>query len=263
MALLTIQDLSLLVVEPSSMQQHLISKLCEELGVPHVDFVLRGQEALDAVAQLSPDVILSALYLEDMDSDRLLRELRNSEGNAHIPFILLSSETRFDRLDPLRQAGVAAILKKPFSFDELRKVLEHALLHIQQDELVLEHFDPEHLRVLIVDDSSMARKHIRHMLTEMGMRIFHEAENGLEGMNLFSQQEFDLVVTDLNMPAMDGDELVRHIRHSERSFVPILMVTSEQNQARLAAIQQEGVSAICDKPFELGPMRQALKQMLS
>ncbi len=263
MARLTLQDLALLIVEPSSTQQHLMLKLCQEIGVSKVDLASLGQEALDAIIRLKPDVIVSALYLEDMSSDVLLQQLRSHEGREHIPFILVSSETRFDRLDPLRQAGVAAILKKPFTASDLRRVLEHALLHLQQDELVLDHFDVAHLRVLIVDDSPLARKHIRHMLSEMGMCHFQEAENGVQAAELFSVLDFDLVVTDLNMPAMDGDELVRHIRHSPRSFVPILMVTSEQNQSKLAAIQQAGVSAICDKPFEPTAMRLALLQMLN
>ncbi len=263
MAALTIEQLVILVVEPSTTQQHLMKKVCAELKVTQLDFVTTGEEAINGIPRIKPDVIISSLYLEDMSSDLLLKRLREGEGRDHIPFILVSSETRFERLDPLRQSGVAAILRKPFSREDLRSGLEHAMMLLQQDEIELENFDAADLRVLIVDDSPLARKHLRHLLYNMGMRHFQEADNGLSAIELLTMTEFDLVVTDLNMPAMDGDELVRHIRNSDRSFVPILMVTSEQNQSRLAAIQQAGVSAICDKPFEPTALRNALRQMLN
>ena len=60
-----------------------------------------------------------------------------------------------------------------------------------------------------------------------------------------------MVFTDYNMPVMDGEELTRHIReNSMQRSIPILMVTSEENGSRLAAVQQAGVSGICDKPFD-------------
>jgi len=74
-----------------------------------------------------------------------------------------------------------------------------------------------------------------------------------------SKKIFDLIVTDYNMPEMDGKELIQHIRSElKNSFIPILMVTSEQNETRLGSIQQAGVSGICDKPFE----PQTVKEML-
>lgn len=260
---LELADLGILLVEPSTMQQHVLRRILEDAGITRLDFVTTGQEALDALPRAKPDVIISSLYLEDMSSDLLLEKLRSGESKQHIPFILVSSETRFERLDPLRQAGVVAILPKPFDANDLRTALYHSLHHIEAEELELDSFDPSEVRVLIVDDSSLARKHTRHMLAEMGMRRFAEAKDGNEGIAIFEKEEFDLVVTDLNMPAMDGEQLTRYIRESRRSFVPILMLTSEQNKSKLAAIQQSGVSAIYDKPFEPHGIRRAIARLLN
>ena len=74
----------------------------------------------------------------------------------------------------------------------------------------------------------------------------------------------DLVVTDYNMPEMDGRQLVEYIRQqSWQRSVPILMVTSEQSFSRLAAVEEAGVSGICDKPFEPGTIRRLLQRILS
>jgi len=98
----------------------------------------------------------------------------------------------------------------------------------------------------------------------MGLDNIDEAVNGLEAVELLSNNLFDLVVTDYNMPEMDGRELSAYIREqSTQQSIPIIMVTSEQNDSRLAAVQQAGVSAICDKPFEPENVRQLIKQLIS
>ncbi len=256
-------DLVLLVVEPSLTIRNLVSRYSHDLGITQVDFIDHGEAALQSLTRLQPDIVISALYLDDMSSDVLLTHLRRTPELADTPFILLSSETRFERLDPLRQAGVAAILPKPFSADEFKLAIEHAAQQIHPPSLTLsDGLDIADLRVLIVDDSPLARKHTRRLLTHMGMERFSEAENGEEALARLQAQEFDLIVTDLNMPAMDGEQLVRHLRQDKGRAIPILMITSENNEARLAAVQQAGVSAICDKPFVAEELRRTLFTML-
>ena len=88
--------------------------------------------------------------------------------------------------------------------------------------------------------------------------------DGVAAVELLNSQHFDLIVTDYNMPHMDGKELVEYIRHkSTQSSVPIMLVTSEHNESRLAAIQNAGVSAVCDKPFEPSGIKSMLEGILS
>ncbi|MES9970683.1 MAG: response regulator [Candidatus Thiodiazotropha sp.] len=93
--------------------------------------------------------------------------------------------------------------------------------------------------------------------------LLSEAGNGVEAVGLISQHYYDLVISDYNMPEMNGQELVDHIRsESGQPGLPILMVTSESNENRLAAVQKSGVSAICDKPFTTDSIQQILQQIL-
>ncbi len=256
-------DLVLLVLEPSLTIRNLVSRYSHELGITQIDFMDHGEAALQSMSRLQPDIVISALYLDDMSSDVLLTHLRTTPELATTPFILLSSETRFERLDPLRQAGVTAILAKPFTADEFKMAIEHAMQQIHPQSLELhDSLDIADLHVLIVDDSYLARKHTRRLLADMGMEHFSEAENGQDALAHLQAHEFDLIVTDLNMPAMDGEQLVRHLRQDEGRAIPILMITSENDQARLAAVQQAGVSAICDKPFVAEELRRTLLTML-
>ena len=120
------------------------------------------------------------------------------------------------------------------------------------------------MKVLLVDDSPTARNYIRHILGNLGIRHFTEAQNGKQACALVEREFFDLIVTDYNMPEMDGREFTEFVRtRSGQSSVPILMVSSEQNRNRLAAVQNAGVSALCDKPFDPRLVRDLILKLLA
>jgi len=260
---LKISDIVVLLVEPSATQQKIISKQLNQVGIENIIHKNNGQDTLDNLETLKPDVVISALYLPDMTGTDLVHRMRENEETSEMGFILISSETRFRYLDPIRQAGVIAILPKPFDANELKVAMANTLNFIDASTMTLESFSPEEMHVLVVDDSSLARKHIKRVLGSIGVEQFTEATDGLEATKILEDHYFDLVVTDYNMPNMDGQELVDHIRkNSSQASVPVLMVTSEANDNRLAAVQKAGVSAICDKPFAAGTVRDLVQQIL-
>jgi len=262
---ISVGDLLILLVEPSTTQQRVIKNYLLELGVRNVDVATSAQEALESMESAPPDLTISAMHLPDMTGADLVVQMRTRTDLSDIPFMLISSETSVRLLEPIRQAGVIAILPKPFDLENLRTALVGAVDLLDPTSLLSEDaYELEGLRVLIVDDSSMSRKHIRRILENIGLEHFAEAENGREGMEIMQQQEFDLVLTDYNMPEMDGEEFVRFVRtQSSQPGVPILMVTSMDDEARLAQVEQEGVSAICDKPFEPRTMLDLLHRVLA
>lgn len=259
---LTLSDLMVILVEPSATQQKIIIRYLNNLDIRRITAVTAGNEALGMMAECAPDLVISTLYLPDMTGTDLVHRMRETEQTSDTAFMLISSETRFRYLDPIRQAGAIAILPKPFTQNSLRIALGSTLEYLDPKSLNLGRYDPENLHVLLVDDSQFARKHIRKTLSDMGLEIFTEASNGKEAIKLLEENFFDLIVTDYNMPEMDGEALVNHIRvNSSQSSIPIIMVTSEARTNRLAAVQQAGVSAICDKPFEAGNIRTLLQQL--
>ena len=261
---ITLDQLTVVLVEPSVPQQKLITRYLNTQGVSSISYFHDGNNALTSIIRQQPDLVISALYLPDMTGTELLHSLREDTATQNIVFMLISSETRFQALDPIRQAGAVAILPKPFAEDQLRAALYSTLDLIDPRELELENFNAEELKVLVVDDSRMARRHIKRVLGSMGIENITEATDGTEAIPILENNFFDLVVTDYNMPEMDGEALVNHIRtKSNQASVPVLMVTSEEDDVRLAAARQSGVSALSDKPFEPGNIRNLITQLLS
>ncbi|MDQ5878177.1 MAG: two-component system, chemotaxis family, chemotaxis protein CheY [Pseudomonadota bacterium] len=258
------QDLDILLVEPSAVQARIIRDFFAGLEVTRVDHVGSGAEALARMCERSPALTVSALYLPDMTGIELIEAMRDDDALATLPFVLISSETRPQVLDPVRQSGACAILPKPFTADQLAVALRSALDFLNPSAMLEVDADLEQLRVLLVDDSANARRFVRHVLGNLGIEEFVEAANGVEALEILSDTMVDLVITDYNMPEMDGRALIEHIRQqSWQSSVPILMVTSESNMSRLAAVEQAGVSAICDKPFEPKMIKRLIEQAIA
>ena len=260
----SLSELYVLMVEPSKAQAKFIHRELKEAGISHFDIALDGNSALDAMRQYKPDLVISAMHLPDMTGSDLVHKIRADEELSDVAFMLISSETGFEYIDPVRQAGVTAILPKPFESSQLKRGLYNTLDILNPESMELGEFNPEDLRVLIVDDSTMARNHIKRVLKGLGIENITEADDGANAVPVLNEQFFDFVVTDYNMPQMDGKALLEHIRtSSNQRSIPVLMVTSEGNMGNLAAVEQAGVSGICDKPFESDTVRSMIQMMLS
>jgi two-component system chemotaxis response regulator CheY len=262
--LTAIANLSILLVEPSDVQQKLIKKSLNQCGVTHIETATTQAHALELLDNYLPDLVISSMYFADGTADGLLQKIRSNSRTEHQSFMLVSSERNKKYLEQLRQSGVLAILPKPFSSDAITRALKATLDIIGEEEVELEHFDVTLLRVLVVDDSRFARKHIIRVLAGMGIPTPVEAEDGKQAIEKLNAQPFDLIVTDYNMPEMDGRELTETVRNSNTySHIPVLMVSSEANETHLTNIAQAGVDAICDKPFEPATVKDLLFKIMS
>lgn len=259
----SLQNLSILLVESSLPQSRIIVDRLQQVGIHQVEVANNGQQALDAMRANLPDLVLSAMYFEDMSGPELIKAIRTDNRLADVPFILVSGERHAHNLEPMRQAGILAILPKPFAVADLKTALYASLDYIEPERLELTDPDMDNLRVLVVDDSEFAAKHIVHLLQRMGFKDIQVASNGRTAAEAIRDQYFSLVITDYHMPEMDGEQLVNYIRHlSEQPNVPILMITAEQDSARLASVRQAGVSALLDKPFDVTTIKGILQRLL-
>lgn len=265
MQTLQISDLNILLLEPSDTQRKIITSLLIKEDVAEIDAVSDISAAKNALNAHGADLVVSSMYLSDGTAIDLLKFIKESSELQSIPFMLVSSENKTSKLEEYKQAGISAILPKPFKPEHLKKALKASLDLLNDDEVELEFFEIEEIRVLLVDDSMLARGHIRRTLEKMGVKHFIEAENGAMALTFLKDNEFDIVVTDYNMPEMDGRELSEYIRFNpDTAHIPIIMVTSESaDSLHMSNIQQTGVNALCDKPFEPSMVKKMLVSLLS
>ena len=116
--------------------------------------------------------------------------------------------------------------------------------------------------ILVVDDSGTARMIIKQCLTIIGFKdkIFLEASNGRDAVEVLKQNGVDLVVSDLNMPVMDGESLLREVKgSSEWKKIPFIVITSTSNDAREKMLREAGVEAVVSKPVNPASLNAAWK----
>jgi two-component system chemotaxis response regulator CheY len=108
------------------------------------------------------------------------------------------------------------------------------------------------IRALIVDDSSVMRKIVERSLRQAGLELkeVHEAGNGTEGVEILRQKSVDLILSDINMPSMDGLEFLRQIRSQGlANGVPVVMITTESSEEHVKQAIQAGAQGYIRKPF--------------
>jgi len=105
-------------------------------------------------------------------------------------------------------------------------------------------------KFLVVDDFPSMRRLIRGLLKELGYNNIDEAENGEDALKKLREKEFEFVVSDWNMPVMDGLTMLKQIRADPKlKHLPVLMVTAEALKANIIAASEAGASGYVVKPF--------------
>lgn len=104
-------------------------------------------------------------------------------------------------------------------------------------------------KILVVDDCDTTRKLLSYIIRERGYKILN-ATNGIEALEVMATDPIDLIVTDLNMPQMDGYELCRSLRSQDSTRdIPVIMVTTEAGEADRKAGFEAGVTTYLSKPI--------------
>lgn len=116
--------------------------------------------------------------------------------------------------------------------------------------------------ILVVDDSSAIRQSIGFVLEQVGFRVVH-AQDGVDALKKLEGEGFSLVITDVNMPNMDGISLTKEIRQSaSHKFTPILMLTTESQNEKMQEGRAAGATGWIVKPFEPDKLLAAVKKLV-
>jgi len=119
--------------------------------------------------------------------------------------------------------------------------------------------------ILVVDDSAAIRKILQRVLRQTGMPIrgIHEAADGQEALELMKTQSVDVILTDINMPRMDGIQFLAAVKAAEQwRNIPVLMVTTEGGEAMVGEALRLGASGYVRKPFTADQIKEKLAGVL-
>jgi two-component system chemotaxis response regulator CheY len=120
----------------------------------------------------------------------------------------------------------------------------------------------KNMKILIVDDFSTMRRIVKNLLRDLGFNNTQEADDGLTALPLLKKGGFDFVVTDWNMPGMQGIDLLKTIRaDDELKHLPVLMITAEAKREQIIEAAQAGVNGYIVKPFTAATLKEKLDKI--
>jgi two-component system chemotaxis response regulator CheY len=122
--------------------------------------------------------------------------------------------------------------------------------------------DPNKIKFLVVDDFSTMRRIVRNLLKELGFVNVDEAEDGVVALQKLKAGGFDFIVSDWNMPNMDGLTLLQTVRADPAlKHLPVLMITAEAKKENIIAAAQSGASGYIVKPFTAATLNEKLAKI--
>lgn len=246
---------TVLIVEPSRVQASIMKGYLQEQSHAPIGAAASGHDAIELVRKLRPQAVISALYLPDFDGLQLAERIRAEFKHESPGFVLITSEDAEADSTALRALNRVQLLHKPFTPEQLSDVVKQVTgaSTMLTPALAPAKRNRSELRVLIVDDSATARVQVRTVLQGLGFSQFLEVPDGAFAIAEAARQSCDLIVTDYNMPLMDGRALVSYLKQNPATAaIPIIMVTTETEPQVLDPVRKLGVVAIVEKAFPAG-----------
>lgn len=118
------------------------------------------------------------------------------------------------------------------------------------------------MKILVVDDFSTMRRIIKNLLRDLGFTNTTEADDGTTALPMLQKGDFDFLVTDWNMPGMQGIDLLKAIREDpDLSSLPVLMVTAESKREQIIEAAQAGVNGYIVKPFTAQTLKEKIEKI--
>lgn len=118
------------------------------------------------------------------------------------------------------------------------------------------------MKILIVDDFSTMRRIIKNLLRDLGFNNTLEADDGITALPILEAGGIDFLVTDWNMPGMQGIDLLKTVRADEKlATLPVLMVTAETKREQIIEAAQAGVNGYIVKPFTAATLKEKIEKI--
>jgi two-component system chemotaxis response regulator CheY len=118
------------------------------------------------------------------------------------------------------------------------------------------------MKILVVDDFSTMRRIIKNLLRDLGFANTHEADDGTSALPMLKNGSFDFLVSDWNMPGMNGLDLLKAVRADPKlAKMPVLMVTAESKREQIIEAAQAGVNGYVVKPFNAATLEEKINKI--
>jgi DNA-binding NtrC family response regulator len=236
-----------------------------------------GRKGLEEFKQGGIDLVISDRQMPVMGGLDLLKELK--EYDPDVKVIILSGGMPAREAEEFMKTGAFAVMAKPYDEEVLRGMINRALVvasrdlkeddgceepaaartAVQQDSGTRT-VEQKSITILVVDDDNLAMKTGCAIVKRMGHE-FKTADDGRKGLEVFKQGGIDLVLSDRQMPNMDGLELLKELKKLDPD-VKVIVVSGNMRDEDKAELYEAGAAAVMDKPYDMKELMETIRNNL-
>jgi DNA-binding response OmpR family regulator len=265
----------ILSVDDSKAVRTLLSKVLSPFAC-ELSEATNGEEGLAVAARERPDLIILDYNMPVMDGVSMLQRLREHEAIRHIPVIMLTTESSAEMIATIARLGVHDYLTKPFNekllltkVSRVVSLVERAQLEkngqarspvkmerpktatkFAEGDFNQSAVSLQRASVLVVDDSRTMRLSLIRELNDLGFNNIQEATNGRQALELILKEPFDLMLLDMEMPEMNGLELLVALKkNAELDRPPVIVISAADQIENAVKCIEAGAEDYLPKPF--------------
>ncbi len=244
---------SILIVEDSRSFQNILVKRLKSIGA-RITIADNGQVGFKKALSESFDLILSDVDMPLMTGLEMCRELKDNVKTRGVPVVLLSSKESEDDIDNGFEVGASAYIPKSVADEQLIGTI---------DEVLNKSLFQRERTVLVVDDSKTVLRLVENGLAKAGFKVI-TALNGKIALKILQDHKPDLIISDLDMPEMNGFELRdRTMEDPELCSIPFIVMSANNDRSSMRNMVERGAAAYMVKPFNMEQLVITTEKMLS
>ncbi len=244
---------NILIVDDSAIVRKALTRQLEQFGA-RVTQAEDGQQGIEVALSDHFDLIIADVEMPRLNGFGLCEKLKDLPGTRSIPVIMLSSLDADRDIEQGFKAGAAAYVSKSQAKTQLIETIER----------VLEKSTFHHNRlVLVVDDSHIVRRLVTQALEEAGVKVV-TAENGRQALKCIAEQRPDLIISDLDMPEMNGIDFCKTLHADpDLSVIPLVIMSGNSDRSMMRRLLSLGAAGYLVKPFNMEQIIITVEKLLS
>lgn len=246
------RTITVLVVDDERSIRELLGDTLDAVG--YKSLTAEDYDTAEKVLQSTPiDVVITDVLLPGKSGVDLIKAVKTNYPN--VPVLAISGKNVSQA--EIRQAGADGFLAKPFRIGKIEELIEKTLAYIDSSKA---RPIQNRKKVLVVDDEESILRTLIEALDVLGYDAIG-AKNGLEALEIYDQNKFELVITDIRMPELNGIELMQRIRARDPQM-PVVIITGYPLAYPPEKASTEGAAGYIAKPFRINQIDKLLGKIL-
>lgn len=247
------QPIRVLVVDDDAkMRELLLDTLCalgyQTLGAKD------GEEALFLLEKEKMDLVITDIKMPKMDGVVLLGEIKKK--NPHLPVVLITGFNYIYPLEEMMEKGASGFISKPFRISRIEELIAK-ILNAKPRRGKKEGYLPK--RILVADDDEALRSVLEETLVNLNYKVT-SVEDGQQALEKLKEEDYDLIVADMKMPKMDGNQLLKQIKQTFPK-IPVIIITAYPAAYSQQWVMEEGADGYLTKPFHIDKIDRLIQEL--